>query len=69
MIDGITIQTEIKDFPQWRLRMPFEFHTPINTDDGTIKSKEKKDKSINGKIEESDYEIIKHTATRKRFLS
>ena len=67
MIDGITIQTEIKDFPLWRLRMPFEFHTPINTDDGTIKSKEKKDKSINGKIEESDYEIIKHTAKHQTY--
>ncbi len=62
MIDGITIQTEIKDFPHWRLRMSFEFHTPINTDDGTIKTKQKKDKSINGKIVESDYKTIKHTA-------
>jgi len=41
--------------------MPFVFHTPVNTDDGTIKTKQKKDKSINGKIVESDYETIKHT--------
>jgi predicted RNA-binding Zn-ribbon protein involved in translation (DUF1610 family) len=62
MTDGISIRTEIKDFPHWRLRMPFEIHTPINTDDGTIKTKQKRDKSINGKIVESDYETIKHTA-------
>jgi len=42
--------------------MPFVFHTPVNTDDGTIKTKQKKDKSINGKIVESDYETIKHYA-------
>jgi predicted RNA-binding Zn-ribbon protein involved in translation (DUF1610 family) len=62
MIDGICIVCEIKDFPQWRLRMPFEFYTPINTDDGTIKTKQKKDNSINGKLVESDYQTIKHTA-------
>lgn len=62
MIDGITIQTEIKDFPQWRLRMPFEFHTLINTDSGVIKTKQKKDKSINDKLVELDHKTIKHIA-------
>ena len=61
MIDGIGIQVELKDFPRWRLRMPFDIHTPVNTDTGTIKSKQKKDNSINGKKVESNYEIIKHT--------
>ena len=44
MIDGIGIQVELKDFPRWRLRMPFDIHTPVNTDTGTIKSKSERKK-------------------------
>jgi len=62
MIDGITIQVEIKEFLKWRLRMPFEIHTSINTDDGTIKTTKKKDNSVNDKFVEFDYQTIKHTA-------
>ena len=41
MIDGISIETEILNFDMWRLKMPFEMSTPINTENGIIKSSKK----------------------------
>lgn len=62
MYDGIAIETEINDFPAWRSRMPFEIHTPINTDTGQIKARERADNSINGKFLQFSYQTITHTA-------
>ena len=60
MIDGISIETEILNFDMWRLKMPFEISTPINTDTGAIISSKKYDNSINGKFVQNEYEIIIH---------
>lgn len=62
MIDGISIETEILNFDMWRLKMPFEISTPINTDTGAIISSKKYDNSINGKFVQNEYETITLTA-------
>jgi len=62
MFDGIGIEIELLDFKKWRSQMPFEIHTPLNTDTGELKSKGNKDNSINGKKGQFAIETITHTA-------
>lgn len=63
MIDGISIKVEIIDFPIWRLRMPFDFHSPINTVNGVYKGKKTYKDLTSGKFvqfkNEKEYEDYK----------
>lgn len=61
MFCGIALKTEILNYSVWKSLMPFEIITPINTDNGIIKSRKRLDKSINGKIGQF-YETITHTS-------